>query len=160
MIARNLQRSRDHGLPSYSEFREFCGLSSLCSWGNRPEEISEANWNRLMTIYDNPDQIELFTGGIAEFPFDGGVVGRTFNCLLSRQFKKLKFGDRFFFTHKNEAGSFTNEQLDNIRKITLGHVICHNTDVPEVRENVFLQEGDMMSCDDVEDIDFDLFVDN
>ena len=52
----------------------------------------------------------------AETPVGGGLTGPTFNCIKALQFKKLMDGDRFFFTHKDQTGSFTPTQLEEIRK--------------------------------------------
>lgn len=87
LIARNIQRGRDHGIPGYNDFRDYCGLPRACSWDQAPSEISSADWTLLSTLYDDPSDIDLFAAGMAETPHDGGIVGRTFNCLLSRQFK-------------------------------------------------------------------------
>lgn len=53
------------------------------------------------------------------------------------QFYRTKYGDRFFFTHSNQAGSFSPEQLNNLRKRTLGDIICENSDLDMTNENVF-----------------------
>ena len=39
LMARNIQRGRDHGIPSYNDFREFCGMERVCAWEDVPEEI-------------------------------------------------------------------------------------------------------------------------
>ncbi len=157
LVSRNIQRGRDHGMPTYNDFREFCGLPKACSWDEPPAEIRPNVWERFREIYTNPGDIELFSAGIAEIPFDGGVVGRTFNCLLSEQFKRLKFGDRFFFTHSDQAGAFNNEQLDQLRVRNLGDIICDNTDIPEVRDNVFLQRCGTRLCGNHNKLNITLF---
>lgn len=55
-------------------------------------------------------------------------MGPTFACVISKQFADLKFGDRYYFEHGGESGSFTPAQLDSIRQTTLAKVICDNGD--------------------------------
>lgn len=158
LVSRNIQRGRDHGMPTYNDFREFCRLPRACSWNQPPAEIRPEVWARLRSVYRSPADIELFPGGLAEVPFDGGIVGRTFNCLISEQFRRLKFGDRFFFTHSNQVGSFSDEQLANLRLRNLGDIICDTTDIPEVRDNVFLQRCGVKSCGNHNKLNIRLFL--
>jgi len=52
--------------------------------------------------------IDLFVGMFLEDPgFNGGLVGKTFLCLIGDQFARLKKGDRFFYDLQGQAGSFT-----------------------------------------------------
>ena len=80
VASRNIQRGRDHGLPGYLRYREFCGLNGNGS-------INKTNWKLLMTIYkDKPDDIDLWTGGLAETPAEGSIVGPLFQCLLGKYY--------------------------------------------------------------------------
>ena len=53
------------------------------------------------------------------------------------QFKALKDGDRYFFTHKNQAGSFSKNGQETIMGRTLADIICDNTNIEKVPTNVF-----------------------
>lgn len=159
LVARNIQRGRDHGLPGYNDWREFCGLPRACSWDQPPEEMDWFAWEALQRTYDDTSDIDLFTAGIMELPFGGGVVGRTFNCIIGRQFAAMKFGDRFFFTHEGDeiANPFTVDQLKNIRKRNLGDIICDNTKLRTVKENVFLSFSPQLECGNHHKLDLELF---
>ena len=132
------QRSRDHGLRGYNDYREECGLPRACSWDEPPEEVDPATWRELSRLYNHPNDVEPFPGGLAERTLDDdAVVGPTFACILGRQFKRLRYGDRFFFTHRGEAGSFSEAELEAVRRNRLGDVICRNVPVSALGENVF-----------------------
>ena len=111
LVARNIQRGRDHGIAGYIKYREFCQLTVPANWNQRPTEISLENWANFQKVYTNVEDIDLFTGGISEAPVEGGMVGATFACIIATQFSNIKKGDRFFFTHpengqQNEKGAF------------------------------------------------------
>jgi len=156
LIARNIQRGRDHGLPSYSVYRNLCGLAPLtASWNNRPAEINQDGWNAVANAYSNipspsnPLQIDLFTGGLVETPVSGGLTGPTFNCLKAVQFQRLKDGDRYFFTHNTGPYAFTQAQINEIRAQRLSDVVCRNSQQPDAPANAFLvpsQSNPVVSC--------------
>ena len=56
---------------------------------------------------------------------------------LERQFERVKEGDRFFFTHKDEAGSFTTAAKEIFLGRTLSGVICDNTEITSVPRDAF-----------------------
>ena len=128
LVSLNLQRGRDHGLPGYNKYRQYCGLEGLPNFQRQvgPPDIYPANWIILSELYETTDDIDLFVGGLAEVPVPGGLTGPTFNCIVAIQFRRLMDSDRFFFTHRNQAGSFTSTQLSQLRKRTLKDIICQS----------------------------------
>ncbi len=143
----------------YNDFREFCGMPRACSFSSSPPEIRQDLWSHLSLFYDSPSDVDLFTAGLMEEPHDEGLVGRTFSCIIARQFQALKFGDRFFFTFQDESSNrpgylqdkkgplrFTSEQIEHLMKRGLGGVICDNTDIVEVREQDFRADSKFVRC--------------
>ena len=57
----NIQRGRDHGLPSYNDMREAVGLGRVDSFSdiNSDPEIQ----SRLEEVYDSVDNIDIWIGG-------------------------------------------------------------------------------------------------
>ena len=53
------------------------------------------------------EDIDLFSAGLAEYPLPGAAVGPTFTCIIGIQMYNLKYGDRFWFEHRGQTGSFT-----------------------------------------------------
>ena len=60
---------------------------------------------------------------------------------------RSKDGDRFFFTHKNQPGSFTKSARNLLINRTFAGLICDNTDLTSVRGNVFLLKSDFIDCE-------------
>ena len=143
LVARNLHRGRDHGLPSYVAFYDhYFGKPTkteedMDCWGHKPSTISQEKWDLLKTIYQHPHHIDLFVGGLAETPVSGGLTGPVFNAMKIKQFKALMDGDRFFFTHKDQPGSFTTSAQRHIMDRKLSDILCDNTSLEKVKSNVF-----------------------
>ena len=57
----------------------------------------------LRGVYDHVDDVDLFTGGLAERPVVGGTVGPTFACIIGQQFLNLRKGDRQAFVKASRA---------------------------------------------------------
>ena len=68
LIALNLQRGRDHGLPGYKAFREQCGLKRMKTFDGLSDLIPKQIVERLALIYEDVDDIDLFIGGISDIP--------------------------------------------------------------------------------------------
>ena len=64
--------------------------------------------NKLKLVYPNPEDIELFPGGISELSVRNGLVGEVFANIMGLQFKKIKFGDRFWHETNDPIVRFTN----------------------------------------------------
>ena len=98
LAARNIQRGRDHGLSGYIKYREYCGLSVPSDWSEKPEDISQQNWDNMRSVYTDVRDIDAFTGAMSEKAVEGGLVGPTIVCILGIQFKVLMEGDRLLIS--------------------------------------------------------------
>jgi peroxidase len=119
LVALNVQRGRDHGMPSYNNYRALCNLKRAQTWDDLSREIPPEVINRLKRIYPSVDDIDLFPGkrrhlfvgwgsfwiylnfdfplklgGMSERPLQGGLVGPTFACIIAIQFRQLRKCDR------------------------------------------------------------------
>lgn len=62
LIALNVQRARDHGIPGYNNYRALCNLKRAQNWDDLQREIPPEVINRLKRIYPSVDDIDLFPG--------------------------------------------------------------------------------------------------
>ncbi|XP_043818443.1 lactoperoxidase [Dromiciops gliroides] len=156
----NMQRGRDHGLPGYNSWRRFCGLSQP----KTTEELSVVLGNnenlakKFMDLYGTPENIDLWIGAIAEPLVPGGRVGPLLACLLGKQFRKIRDGDRFFW---KKPGVFTPQQQAALKKVSFPLVVCDNTHITEVPINAFKANRyprDFVKCSDIEKLDLSPWV--
>ncbi len=129
--ALNIQRGRDHGLPSYNDLREAFGLGRAASFADisSSPEIQE----RLASVYDHVDDVDLWVGGLAEDPFRRALVGRLFFKIMKKQFEALRDGDRFWYQRALSPG-----EIRWVEGTRLADIIWRNTSIGrELQGNVF-----------------------
>lgn len=86
LVALNIQRGRDHGLPSYNAMRAAMGLAELSSFSeiSSDTEVQTA----LSEAYESVDDIDLWVGGLAEDPLveQDSQLGELFTAINVKQF--------------------------------------------------------------------------
>ncbi|KAI0210128.1 peroxidasin-like [Lamellibrachia satsuma] len=140
LMSLNIQRGRDHGLPGYNYFRQACGLRRAYKFEDLANELPRPIIERFRRLYSHVDDIDLWPAGISEYSVPDGLVGPTFACIIAKQFRRLKMGDRFW--HENNADNpypFTSGQLAEIRKASFAKLFCNNMDsFNKVQPRIFL----------------------
>ncbi|XP_074027515.1 uncharacterized protein [Leptinotarsa decemlineata] len=161
LTAINIQRGRDHGIPPYTSWRQPCGLSPVKEWKDLLRIFNVDTVERFRRVYRHVDDIDLFSGGLAEKPVRGGVIGPTFGCIIAQQFLNLRKGDRFWYENGKFQSSFTPAQLQQIRRITFSKILCQTmTEIESIQTFVFLAADDIQNvrvlCDSSAMKNFDL----
>ncbi len=136
LAAINIQRGRDHGVPSYNDVRRAYGLTPVQSFADVSSD--PAVQAKLTQAYGGDiDRLELWPGGLAEDHLSGAMLGETFHAIVADQFRRLRDGDRFWF--ENDPYFLVNpELLGRIRSVTLADVIRRNTPLGnQLPDNVF-----------------------
>lgn len=120
----DIQRGRDHGIPSYNSYRKFCELEPAETFEDLDESIPRrVRWfghsfntnctyilqviNVLKELYESPDDIDLIVGGLAERQAVDTVFGQTLFCILKNQFVRSACGDRFNYLNKDQRHPFS-----------------------------------------------------
>ncbi|XP_064611459.1 peroxinectin A-like isoform X2 [Liolophura sinensis] len=156
LVALNIQRAREHGLAPYNSWRRSLNLTTSSSFTSLPD-IPAATTEALASVYGHPDDIDVWTGGVAEEPVTGGLIGPLFGNILGRQFERYKRGDRFWYETGRTLHAFTSAQLAEIRRVTLARIICDNFDVDTIQPEAFklssVQGNERIACDDIPRID-------
>ncbi len=131
LVALNIQRGRDHGLPSYNVARAQMGLAPLRRFAqiSADPEVQQ----RLAAVYASPDDIDLWVGGLAEDATGGGQVGPLFQRILIEQFRQLRDGDRYWYTRV-----LSPEEIREVEQLRLADIIRRNTEIgAELADDVF-----------------------
>ncbi|XP_078542887.1 lactoperoxidase-like isoform X2 [Lissotriton helveticus] len=154
LAAFDLQRSRDHGHPSYVKWRKFCGLSQPRNQDELAKVLHSKDFaKKLMDLYKTTTNIELWIAATAEPFVKNGRVGETLACLLGRQFQKLRDGDRLWWQN---PGVFSKKQRSALSTISLSRIICDNSGLTEVPRDVFIgseyPQG-FVSCKSLNELD-------
>lgn len=157
--ALNIHRGRDHALPPYNEWRKYCNLPLVHTFSDLEDEISNDEVRaKLETLYGHPGNIDLFVGGMSEDPVEGSLLGPTFSCILAKQFKKLRDGDRFWYEN---TGVFTPGQLTQLKQISLARVLCDNGDtINRINDDAFIfisNINDYKKCKEIPAIDLGMW---
>lgn len=127
----NMQRGRDHGLPSYNDAREAIGLERRASFADVNSD--PAVQARLATVYTDVDQIDLWAGTLAEEPVNGGHVGELAFTVIAKQFRSLRDGDRYWYQI-----NLTPQEVADVESTTLADIIRRNTSIgAELSDDVF-----------------------
>ncbi|XP_063819206.1 peroxidasin homolog [Pseudophryne corroboree] len=155
LAAINIQRGRDHGIPPYNDYRVFCNLTSAKDFDDLQNEIKNQDIRqKLRSLYGTPMNVDLFPALMVEDLVPGSRLGPTLMCLLVTQFRRLRDGDRFWYSN---SGVFTPAQLTQIKQTSLARILCDNGDnIQHVQKDVFrvasFPQG-MQKCEDIPSVD-------
>jgi peroxidase len=132
LIALDIQRGRDHGLPDYNTMRAAYGLPRVTSFAQITSNVQVQH--ELEEAYGNVNDIDAFEGGLAEDHVPGSDVGPLFQAIMVNQFTRQETGDRFFYLNESWTPAETKIfQQGN----TLAKVIEANTTITNLQSDVF-----------------------
>ncbi|HCT81015.1 MAG TPA: peroxidase [Micromonosporaceae bacterium] len=182
----DIERGRDHGMPSYNQLRQAYGLpaktsftsitgestesfppgsgvdnpnsvvfTQLFNFGGDPVELGSPDAEatptrgvrrstvaaRMKAVYGSVNNVDAFTGMVAEKHLTGADMGELQLAIWKREFERLRDGDRFFYGNDPGLSQLITQYGLDFRR-GLGDIIAANTDIPrdEMNDNVFLAE--------------------
>ena len=184
LMAVNMQRARDHGLPDYNTARRAYGLPARTGF----EQINELygidatvteNIENLRDVYNNDiGKCDIWACGLAEtLPSDAddpeirdiSGPGELFTEVLFDHFMRVRHADRFWYENYAFNGIFTEKEFNTIKGLTLKNILVaithiRNDDIdnPFLFENAVCQQPFQLSelwMDDCTDLNtFDYYV--
>ena len=134
LMALDVQRGRDNGIPSYNALRVAMGLPAVTSFSQITSNVQVQQ--ELEAAYPGGvNTIDAFEGGLAEDHVRGSDVGPLFQAIMVNQFSRLRDGDRFFYLNEN----LNPEEMKILNQgNTLAKVIEGNTDITNLQSDVML----------------------
>jgi hypothetical protein len=133
LIALDIQRGRDHGLPDYNTVRVAYGLPPVTSFAQITSNVQVQQ--ELQQAYGSVNRIDALEGGMAEDHVPGSDLGPLFRAILVDQFTRLRDGDRFFYLME----PWSPAELRILRQgNTLSKVIKANTGITNLQSDAFV----------------------
>ena len=66
------------------------------------------------------DDIDAWSGAVSEHSLPGAMVGPLNACIIGRQFRSLKRGDRFWYEYQQPSVGFTTGKFNQMSVCTMG----------------------------------------
>lgn len=130
LFSLNVQRGRDHGLPSYNAFRAAYGLTPYTSFSELTSDTGLAG--DLTTLYGTVDDLDVWVGILSEEHLPNASMGELGVAIVADQFERLRDGDSFWYTK-----TMTRQEAKAIAATTLADVIKRNTQISNIADDVF-----------------------
>jgi len=150
----NIQRGRDHGIPSYNQARMDLGLSAKTSYlqitGENPINSPIADGLEQAYGTGNVDDVDLWSGGLAEPRVSGAIVGETFLAILTDQFQRSMDGDLYWYENRYAEGDLTDMELMMIENSSLANIIMRNTGIQFINQDVYLVDETTLEDSDLD----------
>ncbi|MEO1798805.1 MAG: peroxidase family protein [Cyanobacteria bacterium J06629_2] len=139
LVAINIQRGRELGIPGYVEiYNQLNPDAPIEDFDDLDAIFGEELADRFESAYETVEQIDLWVGGLAEMPAEeGALLGPTIGAIVSDQFARLRDYDRFFYeTQLEDEDSFLsivdNAINSDVGDTRLADVIRSNVANPEL----------------------------
>ncbi|KAJ8953259.1 hypothetical protein NQ318_015841 [Aromia moschata] len=135
LMAINIQRGRDHGLPDFNSAREAFKLKPYNGFKNF-SYIREEIRTKLSKLYNGDiNKVDVWVGGILE---TNTGPGELFEAIIFDQFKRIRDGDRFWYENTNNR-LFTANDIKRIKSIRIYDIIMAVTkmDADDIPKNAF-----------------------
>lgn len=132
VIALDIQRGRDHGLPDYNHMRQDFDLKPVTAFNEISSDITIQR--ALESVYGSVDNIDPLIGMLAEDHLPGTCFGELASIVIKQQYEATRDGDRFWYTNDP---NLTNDEISQIEKTLLSDIILRNTNITDIQQNVF-----------------------
>ena len=132
LAAINIQRGHDLGLGTLNETREALHLTPYTSLEQLTSDTGTLAGLKA-TFNDDINQVDLWTGGLAENHMPGAMIGQTFGTIIAHQFEALRDGDQFYYEKALDPA-----ELAMVKNTSLSDIIERDTDTDVMQADAFL----------------------
>lgn len=135
LVAININRGRDRGLPDYNTVRADFGLAPRSSF---EEVVSDPLMSASMEmLYHDVNNIDPWVGMLAEDHMAEALFGETAMRIIEHQFTALRDGDRFYY--ENDPW-LTLEEKAWIKSNRLADIVRRNCRITCLNDDVFIAQ--------------------
>lgn len=145
LLALNIQRGRDHNIPSFNEIRTMFGFEPYENWDEITSDVDIQT--ALSTAYRKIDDVEAWVGLMAE-DHEDGPMGPTLTKVWLTEFTRVLSGDKFLYTtptfHPQLYFRVYTRQINDIiqGRRTMKNIIADNSDISysELPESIWIMK--------------------
>lgn len=146
LISLNIQRGRDHALPTYNTIRKMFGRGPARSFRHITKVL--AVQGKLATLYGTPDRVEAWAGLMAEDHIAKASMGPTLFRVWRAEFRRMRDGDRFFYKRNKTFPKKVWLKVRRVREMmfekdTMKQIILRNSDIEatDIKGSIWKKEG-------------------